>query len=80
MSLPIDLVATTPTGGGVLRRVVAAVLAISAASVVHATVPLTQISPTVYQTEHCLFIIDSSVTWSVTGGGSMPKLSHAEGA
>ena len=29
-----------------------------------ASVPLNQISPTVYQTEHCLFIIDSSVTWS----------------
>ena len=25
---------------------------------------LHQVSPTVYQTEHCLFIIDSSVTWS----------------
>jgi hypothetical protein len=29
-----------------------------------ASVPLNQLSPTLYQTEHCLFIIDSSVTWS----------------
>ncbi len=29
-----------------------------------ASTPLIQISPTVYQTEHCLFIIDASVTWS----------------
>jgi Immunoglobulin I-set domain/Immunoglobulin domain len=29
-----------------------------------ANVPLSQLSPTLYQTEHCLFIIDSTVTWS----------------
>ncbi|HEY4249383.1 MAG TPA: immunoglobulin domain-containing protein [Lacunisphaera sp.] len=29
-----------------------------------ASTPLIQLGPTVYQTEHCLFIIDASVTWS----------------
>lgn len=31
---------------------------------VRATTPLNQISGTLYQTEHCLFIIDTTVTWS----------------
>ena len=29
-----------------------------------ATVPLVQINPALYQTEHCLFVIDASVNWS----------------
>jgi hypothetical protein len=46
--------------------------------------PLVQISPTLYQTEHCLFVIDASVTWSVPATAyndlyayPFPKLNNA---
>ncbi len=51
-----------------------------------AAVPLVQISPTVYQTEHCLFIIDASIPWSspsaaynalfTASGGTFPNLAN----
>ena len=49
-----------------------------------AAVPLVQLSSTVYHTEHCLFIIDSSVNWSSPStayndlyGYPFPKLNNA---
>ena len=54
------------------------------ATIALASVPLKQISPTVYQTEHCLFIIDASIPWSsptaaydaiyTPSGGTWPNL------
>src|SRR5882724_1315419 len=51
-----------------------------------AAVPLHQIGATVYQTEHCLFIVDSSIPWSsptaaynaiyAPSGGTFPNLSN----
>ncbi len=48
--------------------------------------PLVQLTPTLYQTEHCLFVIDSSVTWSSpatayndiygASGGTFPRLAN----
>ena len=38
-----------------------------------ASTPLIQISPTVYQTEHCLFIIDASVKWSTSSSSSSDR-------
>jgi hypothetical protein len=59
-------------------------VAVPAATIALASVPLRQISPTVYQTEHCLFIIDASIPWSspsaaydaiyTPSGGTWPNL------
>ena len=47
-------------------RPVSSVLALTCwlAVVTQAAVPLQTVSPTVYQTEHCLFIVDATVPWS----------------
>lgn len=62
-----------------------AVLGCAVSGTALASVPLHQISATVYQTEHCLFIIDTTVTWSspttayseiyLPSGGTFPRLS-----
>ena len=56
------------------------------ASLPLSAVPLHQISSTVYNTEHCVFIIDSSIPWSnatsaynaiyTASGGTFPNLSN----
>lgn len=62
------------------------VVAMPFATVAAASVPLVQISPTVYQTEHCLFIVDASIPWAsptaaydaiyTPVGGTWPNLAN----